>query len=129
MTRCVVIVMLEASHRNHGIITSPMTKLCAYGQVEVAEKASGVRGIRRYVLEAADPFIVPLRGTSNSHTSVHGIGEPLSTISAGGTHHALVAPTLINTRNGERAGQAPRVRDLNDPAPTVTAIVLTSPAP
>lgn len=30
-------------------------------------------------------------------------------------------PFLINTRNGERVGQGPRVRDLGDPMPTVTA--------
>jgi DNA (cytosine-5)-methyltransferase 1 len=33
----------------------------------------------------------------------------------------LVAPTLINTRNGEREGQAPRVRDIERPYATITA--------
>jgi DNA (cytosine-5)-methyltransferase 1 len=49
--------------------------------------------------------------------------EPLRTQCANvkGGHFALVAPTLINTRNGERAGQAPRVRDIQAPYPTVTA--------
>jgi DNA (cytosine-5)-methyltransferase 1 len=49
--------------------------------------------------------------------------EPLRTQCAEikGGHFALVAPTLINTRNGERAGQAPRVHDIRQPAPTVTA--------
>lgn len=50
--------------------------------------------VKRYVLEAPVPFIVPLRGTSPSHTSSHSTGTPLSTISAGGTHHGLVIPTL-----------------------------------
>src|SRR5690606_34910910 len=31
------------------------------------------------------------------------------------------AATIINTRNGERQGQAPRVRDIRQPYPTVTA--------
>lgn len=52
------------------------------------------RGIVKYVLEDPQPFIVPLRGTSPSHTSVHSIHQPLSTISGGGTHHGLVAPFL-----------------------------------
>jgi DNA (cytosine-5)-methyltransferase 1 len=49
--------------------------------------------------------------------------EPLRTQCANvkGGHFALVAPTLINTRNGERTGQAPRVRDILEPYPTVTA--------
>jgi DNA (cytosine-5)-methyltransferase 1 len=47
---------------------------------------------------------------------------PLGTVSSGGVQHALVSPTLINTRNGERSGQAPRVRDILEPYPTVTAI-------
>jgi len=49
--------------------------------------------------------------------------EPLRTQCANvkGGHFALVAPTLINTRNGERVGQAPRVRNILDPYPTVTA--------
>lgn len=49
--------------------------------------------------------------------------EPMRTQCANvkGGHFALVAPTLINTRNGEREGQAPRVRDIRAPYPTVTA--------
>ena len=78
------------------------------------------RGLRRYVIEAAEPFIVPL--THQGERRAHGILEPLPTVT--GAHRgelALVAPTLINTRNGEREGQAPRVRDIRDPFPTVTA--------
>jgi len=78
-------------------------------------------GTFRYVLEDADPYIVPLRGTSKAHRSVHSIHAPLSTISAQGTHHGLVIPSLINTRNGERKGQTPRTHDIRAPLPTVTA--------
>lgn len=52
------------------------------------------KSVKRFVLEAPVPFIVPLRGTSPSHTSSHSTAMPLSTISAGGTHHGLVIPTL-----------------------------------
>jgi len=79
------------------------------------------RGIQRYVVEAAEPFIVPLRGTSPSHTSAHSARSPLSTISAQGTHHALVAPTLIQTGYGERDGQAPRALDLHKPIGTLVS--------
>ena len=62
------------------------------------------KGCWRHVLTSAKPFIVPMRGTSDSHTSTHGTDEALSTISAGGTHHALVqpvaAPFLTECANG-----------------------------
>ncbi|WP_338919260.1 DNA cytosine methyltransferase [Pseudomonas silesiensis] len=61
------------------------------------------KGCWRHVLTSAKPFIVPMRGTSESHTSTHGVDEALSTISAGGTHHALVqsvaAPFLTECAN------------------------------
>lgn len=62
------------------------------------------KGCWRHVLTSAKPFIVPMRGTSESHTSTHGVDEALSTIRAGGTHHALVqpvaAPFLTECANG-----------------------------
>jgi DNA (cytosine-5)-methyltransferase 1 len=62
------------------------------------------KGCWRHVLTSAKPFIVPMRGTSESHTSTHGVDEALSTISAGGTHHALLqpvaAPFLTECANG-----------------------------
>lgn len=53
------------------------------------------RGLRRYVIEAAEPFIVQADG------------QP------------LVAPGLIQTGYGERQGQLPRVLDLHRPLGTV----------
>ncbi len=62
------------------------------------------KGCWRHVLTSAKPFIVPMRGTSEAHTSTHGVNDALSTISAGGTHHALVqpiaAPFLTECANG-----------------------------
>jgi DNA (cytosine-5)-methyltransferase 1 len=60
------------------------------------------RGVDRYVINDRNPFIVT---------------APMG----GAMHHPLTAATLINTRNGERIGQAPRVRDIREPYPTVTA--------
>lgn len=65
------------------------------------------KGLWRYVLDCAAPFIVPLRGTSAAHTSVHSVDDPVSTVSAGGTHHALVAAHLTHlTHHGERSGNS-----------------------
>ncbi len=61
------------------------------------------KGVRRFVIEAAQPFIVPLRGTSAAHTSTHGCDVPLSTVSAQGTHHALAVPILTEHANASRA--------------------------
>lgn len=76
------------------------------------------RGVRKYVIEAQEPFIVPL--THQGDSRVHGIREPMPTVT--GAHrgeHALVVPTLIQTGYGERAGQAPRVPGLDKPLGTV----------
>lgn len=79
------------------------------------------RGVRRYVIEAGDPFIVPV--SHSGDTRAHSVREPLRTITGSSrSTHALAIPTLINTRNGERDGQAPRVRDIAQPLPTVTAM-------
>lgn len=62
------------------------------------------------------PTMVPLRGTSPSHTAnAHSIEEPVTTISAGGTHHGMAAMHLTKFRAGSSGA------DLNEPMPTVTA--------
>jgi DNA (cytosine-5)-methyltransferase 1 len=50
----------------------------------------------------------------------HAAEEPLPTITKT-QDVALISPTLINTRNGERMGQEPRCRDIGEPHATVTA--------
>lgn len=77
-------------------------------------------GIRRYVIEAASPFIVPV--THPRDARVHSIDEPLRTVTAANRGElALVAPTLIQTGYGEREGQTPRALDLGRPLGTVVA--------
>lgn len=78
------------------------------------------RGVMRYVVNNPKPFIVHLDHQS-SKSSGQPIDEPVTTITSK-ARHLLVAPAIINTRNGERVGQAPRVRDIQAPYPTVTAI-------
>lgn len=57
------------------------------------------KGLWRYVLNHPNPFIVPLRGSGSDHTNSHDVADPLSTISAGGTHHALITPYLTEHAN------------------------------
>lgn len=78
------------------------------------------RGVMRYVVHNPKPFVVPL--THHGEFRGHSIDKPLPTIT--GAHRgelALISPSWINTRNGERVGQAPRARSIMEPLPTVTA--------
>lgn len=67
------------------------------------------------------PTLLPLRGTSEAHLTAHTVEKPLSTISAGGTHHGLVGAHLITVGYGERAGQDARTQDIAGPLGTVVA--------
>lgn len=70
------------------------------------------KGLWRHVFTAAEPFIVPLRGTGPDHASTHDVDTPLSTVTGGGTHHALVTPFLTECANtSSRTGKAWHVRD------------------
>ena len=78
------------------------------------------KGVKRYVLDTADPFIVPITHTGGDR--VHSIREPMRTITtARRGEFALAVPTLIQSGYGERPGQAPRVPGLDKPLGTVVA--------
>lgn len=81
------------------------------------------RGANTFILQKARAFVVTLRGGEDSHiaSSVSDVDQPLRTISAGGTHHAVVAPYLVHRSNGERVGQAPRIYDPLRPLGTIVA--------
>ena len=77
------------------------------------------KGIMRYVVDAAQPFIVGAGGPVYS-------GKPVPTDRPFGTlttenHRALAVPTLVQTGYGERPGQAPRVPGLDKPLGTVVS--------
>ena len=103
-------------------------------------------GLRRYVIECEDPFVVQVDGSflaapaivRVSHGEVdkhgkrrrgkgsHGMDEPLPTVT-GSNDFALMVPTLIQTGYGEDKkrngglGQKPRVLDLDKPIGTIVA--------
>lgn len=77
------------------------------------------RGIQRFVIDAAEPFIVNVRHDGGPRE--YSLFEPMRTIPASDREVALVAPTLIQTSYGERDGQAPRVLDLHAPLGTIVA--------
>jgi len=78
------------------------------------------RGIVRYVLEAAEPFIIPV--THSGDLRSWPVSDPVRTVtSAKRGEFALISPSLVQTGYGEREGQAPRCLDLHRPLGTVVA--------
>jgi len=83
------------------------------------------RGVMRYVVNAAEPFIVQCANASAS--GIASGGEPLGVITAWpkGGAHAVVAPTLVQASHGEGSGATKRrgsgAHDPKQPLGTVHA--------
>ncbi len=78
------------------------------------------KGIKRYVEDAANPYIVSLTHQGGERTE--SLAEPFKTITgANRGEKALAVPTLVQTGYGERPGQAPRVPGLEKPLGTVVS--------
>lgn len=76
------------------------------------------KGIMRYVIESAAPFIVPV--THQGGDRVESIAEPLRTVTgANRGEKALATATMVQIGYGEREGQSPRALDLGRPLGTV----------
>ena len=111
-------------------------------------------GLRRFVIESAQPFIVPVKSWGGGGNGPRGLAEPMRTVTTSkrgefalvtpylmtntsghpgralgapvptvttGDHHYLMAPTLVQTGYGERAGQRPRALDIEHPLGTVVS--------
>ena len=79
------------------------------------------KGMRKFVLDSASPFIVPIANWSGE--SVQSADQPLRTVTSypKGGAFSIVSPTLVQAGYGERAGQAPRVPSLDQPLGAVVA--------
>ncbi|WP_018991268.1 DNA cytosine methyltransferase [Aromatoleum toluclasticum] len=75
------------------------------------------RGIRRYVIETAQPFIVGIDHRGSGDSAAWASSAPMTTVTSE-ARHALCVPTLVQTGYGERPGQAPRVPGLHKPLGT-----------
>jgi DNA (cytosine-5)-methyltransferase 1 len=75
------------------------------------------RGVKRYVMDAAEPFIVAINHGDSGGRREYGIDEPLGTATRY-EGRALVSPLLAGL--GGRMGQSPE-RSLEDPYHTITA--------
>lgn len=77
------------------------------------------KGVMRYVVNAAEPFIVGVGGRAGQSPE-RPLSKPMGTITSKGDA-ALAVPTLISMGHGERAGQQPRVPGVERPHSTITA--------
>lgn len=77
------------------------------------------KGVMRYVVDCADPFIVGVGGRAGQSPE-RPLSKPLGTITSKGDA-ALAVPTIISMGHGERAGQQPRVPGIEVPHSTITA--------
>jgi DNA (cytosine-5)-methyltransferase 1 len=77
------------------------------------------KGIMRYVVDAAEPFIVNTRNGERKGQAprVRGINEPAWTITAQGSQHALVVPVLTEHANAS----SPRCMPADEPLRTICA--------
>lgn len=73
-------------------------------------------GVKRYVMEAAQPYIVGVGGRMGQ-SPARAVDKPMQTITAK-ADACLAVPTLVQTGYGERPGQAPRVPGLDKPLGT-----------
>ena len=79
------------------------------------------RGLRRYVIDSADPFIVGIDHRGAGASPVWPGTQPLTTVTAE-ARHAVVAPHLTKFRTGSTGA------DLRTPVPTITAGPKENPA-
>lgn len=79
------------------------------------------KGMKKFVLENPQPFIVPIANWSGELAQP--ADEPLRTVTSWlrGGSFAMASPTLVQTGYGERVGQQPRVPGLDQPLGTVVA--------
>lgn len=79
-----------------------------------------ITGAHRGEQAVITPYIARIGQTGGNGAYVNDTQVPLTTVTTK-AEHLLIAPTLVNTRNGERDGQAPRVRHILEPYNTITA--------
>ena len=75
------------------------------------------RGVKKYVLDAAQPFVVVCNHGGDWFRG-QSFADPLSTVTASRDARGVVVPFLV-PRYGEREGQQPRCGSVEQPAPTI----------
>lgn len=79
------------------------------------------RGVGRFVLDTARPFIVPINhgdNWKNGGDRARSVDRPAPTVT-GSRGEYTCAPTFVQTGYGERPGQAPRTMPVDEPIGTI----------
>lgn len=80
------------------------------------------KGMRKFVLEAARPFILKVKSHGGGGNEPMSVDEPLRTVTASKRgEFAAAVPFMVHRSNGERPGQEPRTYDVMAPHPTAVA--------
>lgn len=78
------------------------------------------RGLKKFVIDNAEPFIVQVNHSGAKSDYCKGANEPLNTIT--GKHgFGIVEPYIVPIGYGENKGQLPRVHDIEEPLPTIVS--------
>lgn len=75
------------------------------------------KGIMKFVVQSADPFIVKFSENSVGQET----NSPLHTVMAGAPRFGMIEPVIINVANSKTTGRGPNAWDINDPLRTVTS--------
>ncbi len=89
--------------------------LRAVRPLKPATMARVARGVKRYVLDAARPFLVSVAHGDSGGRREYPIGDPYGVVTAGGISHALVAPSVAKFQTGATGHR------IDEPLHTVTA--------
>ncbi len=76
-------------------------------------------GVRRYVIEAAQPFIVPI--THRGGDRVHSISDPLRTVTTTHRGELALVTAFLAQHNGTGTGRPHPGRSISDPLSTITS--------
>ncbi len=80
-----------------------------------ATMARVARGTKRYVLDAAKPFLVSVAHGYSGGRREYPLDDPFGVVTAGGISHAVVSPSITRFNYGATGSS------MDEPAPTVTA--------
>ena len=78
------------------------------------------RGIKKFVIDNAEPFIVQVNHSGTKSDYCKSANEPLSTVTSK-NGFGVVEPYIVPIGYGERNGQEPRIHDIKEPLPTVVS--------
>lgn len=81
--------------------------------------ARAARGMKRYVLDNGDPFLVSIAHGDSGGRREYPLHEPFGVVTAGGISHGVVVPHVA-TFYGHGGLRAERTADLQEPLRTVT---------